>query len=229
MRPLAMFMIVLAAVGFADWVVGQDRADFLVIVHPENPTRSMDYLEVSDMFLTKTKKWGDKTVVRPVDLKAGSPIRDSFSKEIHQKSVASVESFLHQQIFSGRAKPPLVVASDAEVVDFVSKNPGAIGYVSSNYELVGVRVLLLLVSPQRIKFVEPRYTSSARRAKAHGTVVLELLIDADGNVTDAYALTELGFGLTQAAINAAKQWKYQPATLAGEPTETTIRVSVRFN
>ena len=224
-----MFMIVLAAVGFADWADGQDHADFVVIVHLENPTRSLDYLEVSDMFLTKTKRWDDKTVVKPVDLKAGSSIRDSFSKEIHEKSVASVESFLHQQIFSGRAKPPLVVGSDAEVVDFVSKNSGAIGYVSSDYKLVGVRVLSLLVSPKRIKFVEPRYTSAARRAKAKGTVVLELLIDASGNVSDAYAVKELGYGLTQAAINAAKQWKYQPATLAGKPTESTTRVVVRFN
>lgn len=229
MRPMAIFMIVLAVVGFADWVCGQDETGFQVIVHPENPTRSMDYLEVSEMFLTKTKRWDDRMVVSPVDLKAGSPVRDSFSREIHQKSVTSVESFLHQQIFSGRAKPPLVVGSDAEVVDFVSKNPGAIGYVSSNFELLGVRVLSLLVSPKRIKFVEPRYTSSAKRAKARGTVVLELLIDANGNVSDAYAIKELGYGLTQAAINAAKGWKYQPATLGGKPTETTIRVSVRFN
>lgn len=229
MRRLLMIMIFSATTSIASIGGAQDQQGFLVVVHPDNPTQSLNYSEVSDMFLTKTTRWDDRTVVEPVDLPSGSSVRDSFSTAIHQKSVASVESYLHQQIFSGRAKPPLVVESDSEVAAFVSKNSGAIGYVSSDFDPIGVKVLSLVVPPVRIKFVQPRFTAAAKRAKAKGTVTLELTVDTNGDVVDVYPVSELGYGLTQAAINAAKQWKYQPGTEGGEPTEATIRVSVRFN
>lgn len=229
MRRVSIIVFVLATMSFATLVGAQDQTGFLVIVHPENPTQSMNYTQVSDMFLTKTTRWDDRTVVTPVDLQSGSPIREAFSNEIHQKSVASVESYLHQQIFSGRAKPPLVVESEAEVVEFVNKNSGAIGYISSDFEPFGVRVVSLLVPPVRTKFVQPRITAAAKRAKAQGTVTLELVVDAKGDVVDVYPISGLGYGLTQAAVNAAEQWKFQPGTLGGQPTESTIRFSVRFN
>lgn len=44
-------------------------------------------------------------------------------------------AFLQQQIFSGRATPPAELASDAEVIAFVARTPGAIGYVSAGATL----------------------------------------------------------------------------------------------
>ncbi len=46
-----------------------------------------------------------------------------------------MESFWQQQIFSGKDVPPEKKKSDAEVIEFVSANPGAIGYVSVSASL----------------------------------------------------------------------------------------------
>ena len=50
-------------------------------------------------------------------------------------SVQMIAEFWRQQIFSGRNVPPVEKASDAEVLDFVRGNPGAIGYVSASTSL----------------------------------------------------------------------------------------------
>ena len=39
----------------------------------------------------------------------------------------------------------------------------------------------------------------------------------------------LEMGLTEAAVEAVKQWKYEPSTLDGRPVEVLITVTVRFS
>ena len=71
--------------------------------------------------------------------------------------------------------------------------------------------------PVRTLFVEPRYTEMARRARIQGLVVLQTVIDHNGDVKDVRALKSLPLGLTEAAIDAVSRWKYEPATLQGRP------------
>ena len=56
----------------------------------------------------------------------------------------------------------------------------------------------------------------------------ELTIAKDGNVRDVKVLRRLPMGLTEAAVAAVEQWRYQPATLAGEPIDIIYIESVRF-
>ena len=70
-------------------------------------------------------------------------MRGSFSKAIHGKSVSAVKAYWQQRVFSGRDVPPLEKDSDASVVNYVRNNPGAIGYVSENADVRGVRVIVI--------------------------------------------------------------------------------------
>jgi hypothetical protein len=54
-----------------------------------------------------------------------------------------VRSYWQQLIFSGRDVPPPELDSDADVVKYVSKHAGAIGYVSGNGDLAGVKVVIV--------------------------------------------------------------------------------------
>ena len=73
--------------------------------------------------------------MEPVDLAEASGIRKAFSSEVVGKDVATVRSYWQQQLFTGRGVPPVVKASDAEVLAFVASRPGAIGYVSAGAAL----------------------------------------------------------------------------------------------
>jgi len=228
--PRRVYLTLLGIVFLCQGVAtAETPAEFVVIVNEENPVKTMSYTEVADAFLTKSARWPDKEELRPVNLGADSPLRAEFSRVILGKTVAAVETFVNRQLFSGRAKPPLVVESEVEVLDFVRENRGAIGYISTSVELSGVRSLSLMVPPRKISTVPPRVPPAARIAGAQGTVILDVVVDVNGEVTQVDEVKGLGHGLTRAAVAAVRKWKFEPARIAGQATEATVRVSVRFN
>jgi ABC-type phosphate transport system substrate-binding protein len=60
-----------------------------------------------------------------------------------KRSVAAVKSYWQQKVFSGQNVPPPELDSDQQVVTFVLRNPGAVGYVSSAANVEGVKTLSL--------------------------------------------------------------------------------------
>jgi protein TonB len=76
--------------------------------------------------------------------------------------------------------------------------------------------------------VAPQYPAQAKQARLQGTVVLQAVIGKDGSVTSVHALRGNPV-LTQAAIDAVKQWRYKPYALNGEPVEADTQISVTFS
>jgi protein TonB len=83
--------------------------------------------------------------------------------------------------------------------------------------------------PQRIHFVQPRYTEPAMKVRLEGIVVLECVIDRQGSVRDITVLRGLSMGLTEAAVDAVRHWRYTPTTLDGVPVDIVMTVTVRFS
>lgn len=79
----------------------------------------------------------------------------------------------------------------------------------------------------RTAYVEPVYPEIARRAGVTGVVILEAVIDPHGNVTDVNVLRSIPL-LDEAAIDAVRQWKYEPTLLNGVPVPIVMTVTVRF-
>jgi ABC-type phosphate transport system substrate-binding protein len=115
---------------------------FMVVVNAANPTASLSADEVSKMFFKKTPRWKNGDKVLPVDLSDQSPVRDSFSEQVHNRPTAAVKAYWQKMIFSGRDVPPFEKASADEVLAYVRANPGAIAYVAAGTNLgSGVKVL----------------------------------------------------------------------------------------
>ena len=112
-----------------------------IIVHPQNPLRAADRDFVADAFLKKVTRWPNGEQIRAVDLRPGDPVRRRFSENILKRSVGAVRNYWQQRIFSGRDVPPPELDSEASVIAFVAKFPGAIGYVSGGAKLSGVAEL----------------------------------------------------------------------------------------
>jgi ABC-type phosphate transport system substrate-binding protein len=113
---------------------------FRVVVNPANPVSSLSRGELSDLFLKKVTGWSWGGHAIPVDQDEGDT-RESFIREIHQRSPSAVRAFWQQRIFSGRDVPPPERESDADVLAFVRQHAGAIGYVSSSAPTDRVKVV----------------------------------------------------------------------------------------
>ena len=75
---------------------------------------------------------------------------------------------------------------------------------------------------------DPEYSDQARKARYQGTVVLWLVIDADGLPQNLKVQRSLGMGLDEEAIKAVKRWRFEPAMRNGQPVPVMINVEVNF-
>lgn len=75
--------------------------------------------------------------------------------------------------------------------------------------------------------VEATYPQMARIAHIQGNVILHVLIDKQGHVANLKAMMGHPI-LVQAALDAVRQWEYQPFQLNGEPAEVETAVVVKF-
>lgn len=114
---------------------------FVVVVNPDTPVSALSREALSRIFLRKVMWWDNGLPMRPVDLSYDSVTRQRFSDEIIGRSVRAVRSHWQQAIFSGQEAPPPVFDTDAEVLRYVRRNRGAIGYVSARTPLEGVRAV----------------------------------------------------------------------------------------
>jgi periplasmic protein TonB len=83
-------------------------------------------------------------------------------------------------------------------------------------------------APQAISTPDPEYTEEARNAKTQGTCILWLIVDDQGRPRDIRVVRGLGFGLDAKAVEAVKQWRFQPALKDGHPVNVQISVEVGF-
>ena len=84
--------------------------------------------------------------------------------------------------------------------------------------------------PVEITKVQPKYTPDAMRAKLQGVVELEIVVLPDGSVGDVRVVKSLdrASGLDDAAIEAAKKWRFKPGTKDGKPVATKVLMSLEF-
>ena len=80
--------------------------------------------------------------------------------------------------------------------------------------------------PVRIKEVPPVYPAIAKSAQVQGDVVIEATIDEAGKVADARVVKSIPM-LDQAALDAVRQWEYQPSLLNGVPTPVVMTVTIK--
>jgi hypothetical protein len=118
-------------------------SSYRLIANPSCPVSAVNRAFVSQVFLKKVRRWPDGEAIQPVDLDPRSAVRQNWSAEVLSRSVEAVRIYWQQMIFSGRELPPPELRSDAEVVGYVLRRPGAIGYVSANANVQGAKVLTL--------------------------------------------------------------------------------------
>ncbi len=83
-------------------------------------------------------------------------------------------------------------------------------------------------APRAISTPDPEYSEEARKAKYQGVCVLWLIVGPDGRPRDIKVARSLGMGLDQKAVEAVRNWKFEPAMKDGRPVAVQINVEVNF-
>jgi len=86
-----------------------------------------------------------------------------------------------------------------------------------------------ITAPHLIYGPEPEFSEEARKAKYQGTVELEIVVGTDGRTHDIRVAQSLGMGLDEKAIEAIRQWKFEPSRKDGIPVAVLVDIEVDFH
>ena len=81
--------------------------------------------------------------------------------------------------------------------------------------------------PKLVSSPSPVYPPNALKEQVQGIVVIDALVDETGKVADMKVVSG-PTALTQAAMDALRTWKYEPARLNGQPIAAHTEVNINF-
>jgi len=163
---------------------------------------------------------GDSADAESLFLRAQSAVsKNSAAAALIEEMYAAA---LAKQDREGEARAMLTAASDYRQKHVESLSPGAANIEAKSLQNSGVH------PPTVIQKVNPEYSQEARALKIAGTVVLGVIVGADGTAAEVTLKRSLGFGLDEQACAAISQWKFNPATQDGAPVPVKATIEVNF-
>ena len=115
-------------------------ADIKIIANPSIGAAAISAEEIKGVFLATKTSLSDGSHVEPVLGKSGA-VHQAFLKEYIGKTDAAFDTYYRSLVFTGKGSMPKALPSDAEVVSYVAKTRGAIGYVGGTTNTAGVKTL----------------------------------------------------------------------------------------
>jgi protein TonB len=89
------------------------------------------------------------------------------------------------------------------------------------------RVSTGVAQPVLVHRVEPMYPAMAKQTGIQGAVVLDAVVDTTGKVAQVRVVKGNSL-LAAAAVQAVRQWRYQPYQLNGEPIQVAVKITLNF-
>ena len=132
MKTLIIFCMVL---------MGSAHADMVIIGHPTN-TNSVSIEELQRLYTGKSSSFADGESVLPLNLSDANALRTRFDEKALGRSSSQIKAYWSKLVFTGKGTPPKEVTTEDEMIKLVSSNPSLLGYVSSDADVSGVKVLL---------------------------------------------------------------------------------------
>jgi ABC-type phosphate transport system substrate-binding protein len=128
--------------GFAGALPGYGgHAQVIVIANPSVNAVEVSKAELRDVFTGASSSFRGASQVTPVLLKQG-PANEDFLDTYVGKSDSAFRAGWRSLLFSGQGVLPKTLDSDAAVVEYVSRTPGAVGYIARTSPHDGVKTLM---------------------------------------------------------------------------------------
>lgn len=107
-------------------------AEVVVVVSTESPLESLSGNQLADIYMGRLVDLPTGDSVVPIDQSDRSPVHEAFYQKYLGRSAAQVKAHWSRLIFTGRGQPPRSVSDSEAVVELVSDNHHAIGYIDSS-------------------------------------------------------------------------------------------------
>ena len=225
MKSLTAFLVVATVVMFGS--VHALAGNVRIIANPSVRAEAISASDIKSVFLKERNSLRDGTHVEPV-LSKGGPAHEAFLKDYLGKNDDALQTYYRSLVYTGKGSMPKALASDEQVVAYVAKTRGAIGYVSSTVLVDGVKTLAVYRAENEgarelLSRVEPVYPGILQSNHIGGTVRLKVTIASNGSVEDVELLGGSPI-LGEAAMDAVKKWVY-----AAGRSRTVTEVSIQFD
>lgn len=116
-------------------------AEYAIIVHPSGPD-SLGKDDVRNILLGNKSKWDAGGVIKLAVLTSGSA-HEAVVQEFTARSSDQFDKYWKKQVFTGKGIAPDCFKTDADMIAFVARTPGAFGYVSAGAAPAGVKVITI--------------------------------------------------------------------------------------
>lgn len=140
-RIVALSLLLLATL----WLhTGAAQSRIAVIVHPDSSFTDISPKQVVDIYMGRLLSLPNNHIPLPLDHQGGSPLRERFYETLTERPLAQINAYWARLMFSGRATPPRMLPDSLSVIQAVSQNRDAIGYVEDDKVTPAVRVLFYI-------------------------------------------------------------------------------------
>jgi len=222
-RRLLLVVAFLVSLGIGSAAAGNIK----VIANSNVKTAAISVGELKNIFLEERRSFSDGTHVEPVLEKSG-PAQETFLAEYLGQSNEELQNYYRSLVFTGRGAMPKGLGSDPEVVAYIARTKGAVGYVSAETNTEGVKTLSIMRAEKGaertlLAHVEADYRETLQQHAIGRIVRLPITISAKGNVK---SVSLLGGNpvLAQSAIEAVQKWKYAAAR-----SSSVMEISIPFD
>lgn len=106
-------------------------AEFIIVVHKDNPIRRLPATKVKSIFLGKERMWTDGSPITLI-MNKNDDIHESFTRMMLQKSPAQLSVYWKKILYSGASMLPLAVTDDEAVKSYMSLHKNTISYIDAD-------------------------------------------------------------------------------------------------
>jgi TonB family protein len=86
-----------------------------------------------------------------------------------------------------------------------------------------------ITRPKLVHSVEPAFSTKSNEAFIEGTVTVSAVVSTHGNLTDMQVVKGLSAAQNRSALDALKEWRFEPGTKDGKPVNVRIKIQVDFH
>lgn len=106
------------------------RADLVLVANPHSGIERLTQDEVVNIYLGRYRRLTSGIAAEPVELVADdSELRARFYRSLVNKSLAEINAYWARLVFSGKTRPPQLVHSVENALQYVAAHPGALAYL----------------------------------------------------------------------------------------------------
>jgi hypothetical protein len=118
--------------------------DLVVVVNAHSGVEHLTHDDAINIFMGRYRRLPSGLAAIPIDLHGSLPEKSQFYRLLVDKDISEINTYWARLTFSGKASPPRQAQSTAEMLNWMARTPGAIGYIERTQVDARVRAVLSL-------------------------------------------------------------------------------------